>query len=76
LGSGISDAPSTWFRPRRRGCGQGPGARGQGRLIWPLLLAYLHREEAATRWSRINADGSRVVIILRPARIAGREQVR
>jgi len=35
-----------------------------------------HREEAATRWSRINADGSRVVIILRPARIAGREQVR
>ena len=45
-------------------------------LTWPLLLAYLHREEAATRWSRINADGSRVVIILRPARITGREQVR
>jgi len=41
-----------------------------------LLLAYLHREETATRWARINADGSRVVTILRPARIAGREQVR
>ena len=45
-------------------------------LTWPLLLAYLHREEAATRWSRINADGSRVVIILRPARMADRGQVR
>jgi PPOX class probable F420-dependent enzyme len=45
-------------------------------LTWPLLLAYLHPQEAATRWDRINADGSRVVIVLRPARIAGRQQVR
>ena len=45
-------------------------------LTWPLLLAYLHREEAATRCARIDADGSRVIIILRPARIAGRERVR
>ena len=36
-------------------------------LTWPLLLAYMHSAEAATRWERINADGSRVVMVLRPA---------
>jgi hypothetical protein len=45
-------------------------------LTWPLLLAYMHREEAAARWNRINADGSRVVIILRPTRVTGRQRVR
>jgi PPOX class probable F420-dependent enzyme len=45
-------------------------------LTWPLLLAYHHPEEATARWNRINADGSRVVIILRPARVTGRQQVR
>ena len=45
-------------------------------LTWPLLLAYMHSAEAATRWERINADGSRVVIVLRPASMTGRQQVR
>ncbi|HEY2262022.1 MAG TPA: TIGR03618 family F420-dependent PPOX class oxidoreductase [Streptosporangiaceae bacterium] len=45
-------------------------------LTWPLLLAYLPPDEAAVRWDRINAGGSRVVIIVRPARVAGRQQVR
>ena len=45
-------------------------------LTWPLLLAYMHPAEAAARWERINADGSRVVIILRPASVTGRQQVR
>ena len=45
-------------------------------LTWPLLLAYLPPDEAAVRWDRINAGGSRVVIIVRPKRVAGRQQVR
>jgi PPOX class probable F420-dependent enzyme len=45
-------------------------------LTGPLLLAYMHPAEAAARWERINADGSRVVIILRPASVTGRQQVR
>ena len=45
-------------------------------LTRPLLLAYLHPDEAAARWNRINADGSRVIILLRPARVVSREQVR
>jgi PPOX class probable F420-dependent enzyme len=45
-------------------------------LTKPLLLAYLHPDEAAARWSRINADGSRVVIMIIPTRIAGRQNVR
>jgi PPOX class probable F420-dependent enzyme len=45
-------------------------------LTWPLLLSYLHPDEAAVRWDRINADGSRVVITLRPDRIRGRERSR
>lgn len=45
-------------------------------LTEPLLLAYLHPDEAAARWSRINVDGSRVVILITPERIAGREGVR
>ena len=45
-------------------------------LTWPLLLAYMHPAEAAARWERINADGSRVVIVLRPASVTGRQQVR
>jgi hypothetical protein len=42
----------------------------------PLLLAYLHPDEAAARWARINADGSRVVIVITPTRVAGRQHVR
>ena len=45
-------------------------------LTRPLLLAYMPPDEATARWNRINADGSRVVILLRPARVAGRQQVR
>jgi PPOX class probable F420-dependent enzyme len=44
-------------------------------LTEPLLLAYLQPDEAAARWARINADGSRVVIMITPARLAGREHV-
>ena len=35
---------------------------------WPILLKYLHADEAAVRWDRINAAGDRVVIRLRRAR--------
>ena len=45
-------------------------------LTEPLLLAYLQADEAAARWARINADCSRVVIVITPARLAGRENVR
>jgi hypothetical protein len=45
-------------------------------LTRPLLLKYHHAEEATARWNRINADGSRVVIVVRPARATGRQQVR
>jgi PPOX class probable F420-dependent enzyme len=45
-------------------------------LSWRLLLAYMYPEEATARWNRINADGSRVVIILRPTRVTGRQHVR
>lgn len=45
-------------------------------LTEPLLLAYLHPDEAATRWARINADGSRVVIMITPERVTGRQNVR
>ena len=45
-------------------------------LTWPLLLAYMHPAEATARWERINADGSRVVIVLRPVSVTGREQVK
>jgi PPOX class probable F420-dependent enzyme len=44
-------------------------------LTKPLLLRYLPPDEAAARWARINADNSRVVILVTPERIAGREQV-
>jgi PPOX class probable F420-dependent enzyme len=45
-------------------------------LTWPLLLAYMHPAEAAARWERIDADGSRVVIVLRPVSVTGRQQVK
>jgi PPOX class probable F420-dependent enzyme len=44
-------------------------------LTKPLLLRYMPSDEAATRWARINADNSRVVILVMPARIIGRERV-
>lgn len=45
-------------------------------LTRPLLLAYLHPDEADARWARINADGSRVVIMITPTRVTGRRDVR
>jgi PPOX class probable F420-dependent enzyme len=45
-------------------------------LTEPLLLAYLHPEEAVARWARINRDRSRVVILITPDRTAGRQNVR
>jgi PPOX class probable F420-dependent enzyme len=45
-------------------------------LTRPLLLAYLHPDEADARWARINADGSRVVIMVTPSRATGRRDVR
>ena len=44
-------------------------------LTQPLLLRYLPPDEAAARWTRINADKSRVVIMVTPSRTAGREHV-
>jgi PPOX class probable F420-dependent enzyme len=51
-------------------------ARGVTELTAPLLQAYLHQDEAAARWARINADGSRVVILITPERVTGRQHVR
>jgi PPOX class probable F420-dependent enzyme len=45
-------------------------------LTRPLLLAYLPPEEATVRWNRINADGSRAVIVIRPDRLRGRVRAR
>jgi PPOX class probable F420-dependent enzyme len=44
-------------------------------LTNPLLLRYMPSDEAAARWARINANNSRVVILVTPARVAGRERV-
>jgi PPOX class probable F420-dependent enzyme len=44
-------------------------------LTKPLLLRYLPPDESAARWARINADNSRVVIMVTPARTVGRENV-
>jgi hypothetical protein len=44
-------------------------------LTWRLLFAYMHPTEATARWERINADGSRVVIVQRPVSVTGPEQV-
>lgn len=45
-------------------------------LTRPLLLAYLHPDDAIARWNRINAGDTRAVIIMRPGRLAGRQNVR
>lgn len=43
---------------------------------WPILLKYLHPDEAKVRWARINADGDRVVIVVHPTKIVWRNDVR
>jgi len=42
----------------------------------PLLLKYLPEPEADVRWSRIDADGDRILLRLVPARILWRAGVR
>ena len=44
-------------------------------LTRPLLLKYLHNDEAEARWSRIDASHERVVVLLRPERVAWRAGV-
>jgi len=44
-------------------------------LTDPLLLRYMPPDEAAARWARINATNSRVVILVTPGRVVGRERV-
>jgi PPOX class probable F420-dependent enzyme len=46
------------------------------RETWPVLLRYLQEDEAVARWKRIDADGDRVVIVLRPERAIWRAAVR
>jgi PPOX class probable F420-dependent enzyme len=41
----------------------------------PILLKYLHEDEAAVRWARINAKGDRVVILVRPDKMVSRQSV-
>lgn len=42
---------------------------------WPILIKYLHPDEAAVRWQRLNADRDRVVIRVEPRRIVWRRAV-
>jgi PPOX class probable F420-dependent enzyme len=44
-------------------------------LTWPILLKYLHPDEADVRWRRINADADRVLIRVEPRRIVWRHSV-
>jgi PPOX class probable F420-dependent enzyme len=36
---------------------------------WPLLLKYLHEDEAAVRWVRLTRNNTRVLILLKPDRL-------
>jgi hypothetical protein len=67
-GPRLRRGPAGWLQDHGEGVTE---------LTWPLLLAYMHPAEATARWARIiNADGSRVVIVLRPVSVTGREQVK
>ncbi|HTW97422.1 MAG TPA: TIGR03618 family F420-dependent PPOX class oxidoreductase, partial [Acidimicrobiales bacterium] len=46
-----------------------------GELTRPLLLKYLHADEAEARWSRIDAGGRRVAVLIRPDRVIWRAGV-
>jgi PPOX class probable F420-dependent enzyme len=46
------------------------------RESWPILLKYLHEDEARVRWARIDAEGDRVVIRVTPQRVIWRNAVR
>jgi PPOX class probable F420-dependent enzyme len=45
-------------------------------LTGPLLSRYFHPDEAAARWSRIDVNRSRVVILVAPVRVTGRAGVK
>ncbi len=45
-------------------------------LTWPLLSRYHHPDEASARWSRIDAQRSRVLIFITPVSITGRAGVK
>ncbi|WP_433087243.1 PPOX class F420-dependent oxidoreductase [Dactylosporangium sp. CA-052675] len=51
----------------------GPTVREES---WPVLLKYLHEDEATVRWTRINAGDDRVVIRITPRKIIWRNAVR
>jgi hypothetical protein len=46
------------------------------RESWPILLKYLHEDEARVRWARIDAQGDRVVIRVAPDKVIWRNAVR
>lgn len=43
---------------------------------WPVLLKYLHEDEAGVRWTRLSGNHDRVVIAVRPQRMVWRNSVR
>ncbi len=43
---------------------------------WPILLKYLHEDEAVVRWARINRDQDRVVFLVHPDKVIWRNSVR
>lgn len=43
-------------------------------LTKPLLLRYMSPDEAAVRWTRVNADNSWVIILVTPRRVVGHER--
>jgi PPOX class probable F420-dependent enzyme len=43
---------------------------------WPILTKYLHEDEARVRWARLDAQGDRVVIRVRPDKVIWRNAVR
>jgi PPOX class probable F420-dependent enzyme len=52
------------------------GGEEVAELTWPLLSRYHHPDEASARWSRIDANHSRVAIFITPVSIVGRAGVK
>jgi len=42
---------------------------------WPILLRYMHQDEAVARWARIDAEGDRVVLVVTPKKVIWRNGV-
>lgn len=45
------------------------------RESWPILLRYMHEDEAVARWARIDAEADRVVIVVTPHKLIWRNGV-